>query len=129
MYQKPEQQGNGKRGMGNEAQQLCIPEYSVVFLSTHNYSYESIIIPEYGFTNVRKYPWLFTNILHCLLVFQMTPKPYKKITKLTPEASKWHSKWSLSPRQNTLCAPHVDEPEKNTKTVPKQAPKGTPKCH
>ena len=57
----------------------------------------------------------------------MTPKPCKKTPKLVPEASKRHPKLSLLPPQNTLWAPHVDEPEKNTKIVSKQAPKGTPK--
>ena len=61
------------------------------------------------------------------MVFQMTPKPHKKIPKLVPEASKRHPKLSLLPPQNTLWAPHVDEPEKNTKTVPKQTPNGNPK--
>ena len=50
----------------------------------------------------------------------MTPKPHKKTPKLVPEASKRHPKLSLLPPQNTLWAPHVDEPEKNTKSVPKE---------
>ena len=60
------------------------------------------------------------------MVFQMTPKPCKKTPKLVPEASKRYPKLSLLPSQNTLWAPHVDKPEKNTKIVSKQAPKGTP---
>ena len=78
-------------------------------------------------TNAPKYPSLFINILNYLLVFQTTPEPFKKTPKLTPKASKWYPKWSLLHSQNTLFAPHVDEPEKNTKTVPKQAPNGDPK--
>ena len=61
------------------------------------------------------------------MVFQMTPKPSRKSPKLGPEASKRYPKWQLLPPQNTLWAPHMDEPEKNTKIVSKQAPKGTPK--
>ena len=61
------------------------------------------------------------------MVFQKTPKPCKKTPKSGPEASKRYPKWSLLPPQNTLWAPHMDEPEKNTKIVSKQAPKGTPK--
>ena len=56
----------------------------------------------------------------------MTPKPHKKTPKLVPEASKGYPKLSLLPTQKTLWAPRVDEPEKNTKIVSKQAPKGTP---
>ena len=78
-------------------------------------------------TNVPKYPWLFINILNYLLVFQMTPEPCKKTPKLAPEASKHYPKLSSLPPRNTLWAPHVDELEKNTKTVPKQASKGIPK--
>ena len=61
------------------------------------------------------------------MVFQKTPKPCKKTPKSGPEASKRYPKWSLLPPQNTLWAPYMDEPEKNTKIVSKQAPKGTPK--
>ena len=47
------------------------------------------------------------------MVFQMIPKPCKKTPKLVPEASKRYPKWSLLPPQNTLWAPHMDEPEKH----------------